>query len=297
VIETAALKEAKEEIERLNVKLEQRVIERTRELTVAQGELARVERLTTMGGLAASIAHEIAQPISAMVTNADSCLRFLTDPIPDLDYAREAVGAVVKDGQRAAEVFRSIRALVQKAEPRMGALDINDVIEEVLVLARGELQNQDVLVRTDLKATLPWLRGDRVQLQQVLLNLVTNAMQAMAGVSNRPRVLTIRSQLHERDDILVEVEDSGIGLDPTSIDQIFESMFTTKPDGMGMGLSISRSIVAAHGGRLWASPRDSFGAIFRIVLPTDVSGNGTVGQASGDPQAVPAQESEAHGKV
>jgi C4-dicarboxylate-specific signal transduction histidine kinase len=142
VIETAALKEAKEEIERLNEELEQRVIERTRELTVAQGELARVERLTTMGRLAASITHEIAQPVSAMVTNADSCLRFLTDPIPDLDYAREALGAVVKDGQRAAEVFRSIRALVQRDEPRMGTLDINDVIEEVLVLARGDLQNQ-----------------------------------------------------------------------------------------------------------------------------------------------------------
>jgi signal transduction histidine kinase len=136
------------------------------------------------------------------------------------------------------------------------------------------------LVRADLKPTLPQLRGDRVQLQQVLLNLVTNAIQALAGVRDSPRVLTIRSQLHEHDNILVEVEDSGIGLDPTSIDQIFESMFTTKPDGMGMGLSISRSIVAAHGGRLWASPSDSFGAIFHIVLPTDVSGNGIVGRTS-----------------
>jgi signal transduction histidine kinase len=281
VIETAALKEAKEEIERLNEELEQRVNERTRELTAAQGELARVERLTTMGRLAASITHEIAQPVSAMVTNADSCLRWLTNPVPDLDEARETVRAVVKDGQRAAEVFRSIRSLVQRAEPRMGSVDINGVIEEVLVFARGELQNQDVLVRADLMATLPRLRGDRVQLQQVLLNLVTNAIQAMAGVTDRPRVLTISSKLHERDDILVEVEDSGIGLDSTRIDQIFESMFTTKPDGMGMGLSISRSIVAAHGGRLWASPRDSFGATFRILLPPDVSGNGIVGEASG----------------
>jgi signal transduction histidine kinase len=276
VIETAALKEAKEEIERLKEELEQRVIERTRELSVAQGELARVERLTTMGRLAASITHEIAQPISAMVTNASTCLRWLTNPIPDLDEARETVRAVVEDGRRAAEVFRSIRSLVQRAEPRMGTLDINDVIEEVLVLARVELQNQDVLVRADLKATLPRLRGDRVQLQQVLLNLVTNAIQAMSGVTNRPRVLTIRSQLCERDDVLVEVEDSGIGLDPNSIDQIFESMFTTKPDGMGMGLSISKSIIAAHGGRLWASQTDRFGAIFRMVLPA----NASVGQAS-----------------
>jgi signal transduction histidine kinase len=297
VIETAALKEAKEEIERLNEELEQRVIARTRELTLAQGELARVERLTTMGRLAASITHEIAQPISAMVTNANACLRWLTNPIPDVDEARETVRAVIEDGQRAAEVFTSIRSLVQRAEPRMGTLDINDVIEDVLVLARGELQNQNVLVRADLKATLPRLRGDRVQLQQVLLNLVTNAIQAMSGVTNRPRVLTIRSQLGERDDVLVEVEDSGIGLDPNSIDQIFESMFTTKPDGMGMGLSISKSIIAAHGGRLWASPRDGFGAIFRITLPTDASGNGTVVQASSDPQVVPAQKSEAHGKA
>jgi C4-dicarboxylate-specific signal transduction histidine kinase len=206
-----------------------------------------------------------------MVSNAESCLNWLTNPIPDVDHARESVRAVVEDGQRAADVFRSIRSLVQRAEPRMVTLDINDVIQQVLMLARGELHNQHVLVRADLKATLPRLRGDRVQLQQVLLNLVTNAIQAMAGV-NRPRVLTIRSQLHERDDILVEVEDSGIGLDPTSIDQIFESMFTTKPDGMGMGLSISRSIVAAHGGRLWASPGDCFGAIIRIVLPADVLG-------------------------
>jgi C4-dicarboxylate-specific signal transduction histidine kinase len=163
----------------------------------------------------------------------------------------------------------------------MDPLDINDVIDEVLVLSRGELQTQDVLVRTDLNAALPRLRGDRVQLQQVLLNLVTNAIQAMDGVKDRPRVLTIRSQLHERDDILIEVEDSGIGLDSTTIDQIFASMFTTKPDGMGMGLSISRSIVAAHGGRLWASPRDRFGAIFHIVLPTDASGHGIAGPASG----------------
>jgi signal transduction histidine kinase len=271
VIETAALKEAKEEIERLNEELEQRVIERTRELTAAQGELARVERLTTMGRLAASITHEIAQPLSAMVTNANTCLRWLTNPIPDLNEARETVRDVVADGERAAEIFRSIRSLVQRAEPRMATLDINTVIEEVLVLARGELQKQDVLVRADLKATLPRLRGDRVQLQQVLLNLVTNAIQAMSSVTNRPRVLTIRSQLCERDDVLVEVEDSGIGLDPNSIDQIFESMFTTKPDGMGMGLSISKSIVAAHGGRLWASQTDHFGAIFGMVLPANGS--------------------------
>jgi signal transduction histidine kinase len=271
VIETAALKEAKEEIERLNAELEQRVIERTRQLSVAQGQLTRVERLTTMGRLAASITHEIAQPISAMLTNAGTTLRLLTNRIPDLDEAREAVRAIVKDGERAAEVFGSIRSLVQRAEPRMSTLDINGVIEEVLVLARGELQNENILVNIDLEASLPRLRGDRVQLQQVLLNLVTNAIQAMSDVTDRPRVLTVRSRHCERVDVLVEVEDSGIGLDPNSIDQIFESMFTTKPDGMGMGLSISKSIIAAHGGRLWASQTDHFGAIFSMVLPAIAS--------------------------
>jgi signal transduction histidine kinase len=146
----------------------------------------------------------------------------------------------------------------------------------VLVFARAELQNLDVLVRADLNATLPRLRGDRVQLQQVLLNLVTNAIQAMSGVGDRPRILTIRSQRCERDEILVEVEDTGTGLDPNDIDQIFESMFTTKPDGMGMGLSISKSIVEAHGGRLWASATDCFGAIFRMVLPANASGDRSV---------------------
>ena len=164
----------------------------------------------------------------------------------------------------------------------MAPLDINDVIGDVLVLARAELQNLDVRVRTDLNVGLPSLRGDRGQLQQVLLNLVTNAIQAMSGVSDRPRVLTIRSQRCERDDVLVEVEDTGIGLAPNCIDQIFESMFTTKPGGMGMGLSISKSIVEAHGGRLWASPTDRFGAIFRMVMPANASGDRMGGQADVD---------------
>jgi signal transduction histidine kinase len=276
VIETAALKEAKEEIERLKQGLEQRVIERTRELSIAQGKLVQAERLTALGRLAASITHEMAQPVTAMVTNAGSCLRLLTNPIPDLGEAREVARSVVEDGERATEVFKSIRALAQRAEPRMATLDINDVIGEVLVFARAELQNLDVLVRADLNATLPRLRGDRVQLQQVLLNLVTNAIQAMSGVGDRPRILTIRSQRCERDEILVEVEDTGTGLDPNDIDQIFESMFTTKPDGMGMGLSISKSIVEAHGGRLWASATDCFGAIFRMVLPANASGDRSV---------------------
>lgn len=265
IIETAALKEAKEEIERLKEELEQRVIERTRELSLAQAELAQTARLTTMGQLATSITHEIAQPVAAMVTNANACLHWLTNSKPDLHEARDCVQSVIDNGHRAREVFRSIRSLVQRAEPRMTALDINDVIADVLTLSTGELRQQDVTVNTDLAQALPRLRGDRGQLQQVFLNVITNAIQAMAGV-DRPRILTIRSRL-QANGILIEIEDTGVGLDPSSIEHIFESLFTTKPEGMGIGLPICKSIVAAHQGRIRAEPGPSCGAIFRIFLP------------------------------
>jgi signal transduction histidine kinase len=272
VIETAALKDAKEEIRKLNQELEHRVIERTQELRRAQAELARVERLTTMGEFAASIAHEIAQPLAAIATNGNACLNFLENKRPNLEGARAAAHCVLQDGDRANEVLRGIRALVQKAEPRVAPLDVGTVVEKALALARDELTQHEVSVRTEVESHLPPVLGDRIQLQQVLLNLINNAIQAMSGVRERSRELIIRCKAQPQDEgILLTLQDSGIGLQPGMADHIFKSMFTTKCDGMGMGLAISRSIITAHGGRIWASPGEPCGAVFQIALASERS--------------------------
>jgi PAS domain S-box-containing protein len=237
-------------------------------LRIAQAELARVARLTTMGELVASIAHEIKQPLGAIVANAEASLRWLNREPPNLDRTRQTVEAIIKDGNRASDVIQGIRALAMKSGPHPTEFDINGAIQEVLALARGDLQRHGVVLHTELSAEVRPVFGDRVQLQQVLLNLLTNGIEAMNAVTDRPKVLAITSEPIEPGWVLVAVDDTGTGLDPTTADRIFDSFFTTKASGMGIGLSICRSIIDAHGGRLWMSPRVPHGTDVRFTVPT-----------------------------
>jgi len=235
-------------------------------LREAQGELAHVGRVMIMGELTASIAHEINQPLAAVVANANACFRWLANPTPNLDEARDAISRIVRDGNRASDVIRRIRALVQKGDTEKTLLDINEVIQEVVSLTHSEIQKSGVVLKMNLAASLPRVSGDRIQLQQVILNLVMNAIEAMNTVTDRPREMIIRSSAHESDKVLVAVQDSGVGIDSQNLDKIFDTFYTTKSQGMGMGLAISRSIVENHGGRLWAVPNDGPGATFQFTL-------------------------------
>ena len=233
----------------------------------AQAALAHVTRVTTLGELTASIAHEVNQPLAGVVTNGHACLRWLARAVPDLQEARAAVERIIRDGQRASEVIQRIRALATKTDPQRARLDLHDVIHEVVRLVHREVLGHQVSLRTDLAPALPPVLGDRVQLQQVLINLVINGIDAMTSVTDRPRALLIRAHQLDADRVGVAVQDAGIGIDPVHIDQLFHPFFTTKPSGMGMGLSISRSIIEAHGGRLWAAPNAGPGATFQFILP------------------------------
>jgi signal transduction histidine kinase len=237
----------------------------------AQAELARVGRLTTMGELVASIAHEVNQPLAGIVTHSDACRRWLNRDKPDLDEVRSAVSHISEDGKRAANIIENLRALTKKSAPQFGWLDINDAIREILALTRNELMQHDLALQVDLSDGDQTVFGDRVQLQQVVLNLTMNGIEAMGDVVDRPKVLTISSERAEAGGVLVAVKDTGSGIDPATADRIFESFFTTKRNGMGMGLSICQSIVEAHGGRFWASPNRPHGAIFQFTLPADGS--------------------------
>jgi NO-binding membrane sensor protein with MHYT domain/nitrogen-specific signal transduction histidine kinase len=235
----------------------------------AQADLAHVNRVTTMGELAASIAHEVNQPIAAAVTNANTCLRWLTRDQPDVEEARAAAMRIVKDGTRAAEIIKRIRLLFKKGTLERELVDVNEVIREMIVLLRGEATRYAVSVRTELAADLPQVLGDRVQLQQVMMNLMINGIDAMKEVDGT-RELAIKSQRAEDELLLVSVSDTGVGLPSQQTDQIFKTFFTTKLHGTGMGLSISRSIVESHGGRLGAGGNSPRGASFHFTLPTKV---------------------------
>ena len=274
VIETAGHKQAKAEIERLNEELEQRVVERTSQLLLAsealreaQTALAHGNRVATMGQLAASIAHEIKQPLAGAVTHAEAGLCWLAHQPPNVEKACNSLNHIIEDGNRASEVIERIRALMTNAPPRKDRLDINEAILEVTALTRNEVVKKGVSVQTQLAEHLPFIDGDRVQLQQVILNLIINAVQAMGDVGEGSRDLLIGTAEDGSNGVLVEVLNSGPGLPPERFDRIFEAFYTTKPGGMGMGLSVCRSIIQAHGGRIWASATVGQGATFRFTLP------------------------------
>ena len=238
-------------------------------LHTLRAELAGVARLAEMGELAASIAHEIRQPLAAVVNNANAGLRWLNNKPPNLKQVRAALKRIVRDSERGGDVIGSIQGMLKKGEEERARLDINDLIREVMRLVQGELKNRGVSSRAELADDLPRVLADRIQLRQVILNLVMNAIQAMVSVSDRARVLRVRSENHGDEGVLVAVEDSGSGIAPKDMDRIFETFFTTKSEGMGMGLSICRSIVESHGGRISASRADPRGSVFQIILPGD----------------------------
>jgi PAS domain S-box-containing protein len=252
------------------IAIERKLAREERErLRQARMELAHVNRVTTMGELTASLAHEVNQPIAAAVTSANSCLHWLAAEVPNLDKARAAAARIVKDGTRAAEIISRIRVLFQKGAPQLELVDLNEVIEEMIVLLRGETMRNSISVRTDLATDLPQVMGDRVQLQQVMMNLMINGIDAIKSVDGT-RELVIGSRRAESEQLLVSVSDTGVGLPPGQAEQIFNPFFTTKPHGTGMGLRICRSIVESHGGRLWASGNSPRGTTFQYTLPSKV---------------------------
>jgi C4-dicarboxylate-specific signal transduction histidine kinase len=276
-----ALRQARDE-------LEERVAERTIELKNAndallkqmeeqrrteemlqttRAELARAARITTMGELTASIAHEVNQPLAAVVANADACVAWLSREVPDLAEARAAAERATEGATRASDVIARIRSLITKATPQKSRVEINRIIEQTTALAEGQATKNNVEMKLELQPDLPFVLGDGIQLQQVILNLVMNGIEAMTTVADRPRTLTLLSESQNGDQVRVAVHDSGIGLSDEVKKRLFEPFFTTRTKGMGMGLSISRSIIEAHGGRLWADSNGSLGSTFQFTLP------------------------------
>lgn len=268
----AKVQERTAELKRANEQLQSEITEREAAqegLIRAQAEIARITRITTMGELAASIAHELNQPLGSIVTSGDACLRWLAAKPPDLDEVRQAVEAIIRDGTRASSVLVRTRGLLRREERLRERLDINDVIREVIALLDGELRRNGASLRTKMPENLSPVVVERVLLQQVILNLIMNAMEAMRAVSDRARVLCIQTEEQPSGSIVVRIQDSGVGIDPEHSSRMFEAFYTTKVQGIGMGLTISRSIIEAHGGRLWAVANDEPGSTFCFTLPID----------------------------
>jgi len=268
-----------EEVDRLRCQLEvekdylqEQVAERKQAeeaLRQAQADLAHANRVSSMGELTASLAHEVNQPIAAAITDANACLRWLSRDQPDLEEARAAASRIVQDGRRAVEIVNRVRLLFQKGTLQRELVDLNEAIREMMLLLLSQATQFTILVRTELAADLPQVMGDRVQLQQVLMNLMMNSIDAMKDVEGT-RELTMQSQRGENGQVLISVSDTGVGVPPQQADQIFNPFFTTKTHGTGMGLRISRSIVESHGGRLWAADNSPRGATFQFTLPATV---------------------------
>jgi PAS domain S-box-containing protein len=236
-------------------------------LAKTRSELAHVSRVSSLGAMAASIAHEVNQPLSGIVTNASTCLRMLAADPPNLDGARETARRTIRDGHRASEVIIRLRGLFARGEAATEPVDLNEAAREVVALSTGELQRRGVMLRLELTNDLPPVPGDRIQLQQVILNLLLNAADAMSGVGDRPREVVVRTERNEVDGVCLSVQDTGVGFDRQDLERLFEPFYTTKLDGMGIGLSVSRSIVERHHGRLWATPNDGPGATFAFSIP------------------------------
>jgi C4-dicarboxylate-specific signal transduction histidine kinase len=272
-------KHAEEGLRQARDELETRVQERTQELRHAnetlrerEAELTHVTRVMTLGELTASIAHEVNQPLAAIVTNGNACLRWLAGATPNLSEARQAVERIIKDSYRASEVISRIRTLVKKTPPRNDWVDLNDVIIEVLALAQNEARRNRVSLKRQLKQDLPRVRGDRVQLQQVVLNLIMNGLEAIARSKDGTRELSVSSDAGDENKVTIAVSDSGEGLDSANLERVFDAFYTTKPEGMGMGLAISRTIIESHGGRLWAKANAPKGAVFQFSVSTGADG-------------------------
>ena len=242
------------------------------ELRNTQAELAHMTRITTLGELTASIAHEVNQPLSGIVTNASTCLRMLNADPPNVEGARETARRTIRDGNRASDVITRLRALFDRKSFTIEPVDLNDAVREVIALSLSRLQRDRVILRPELDGSLPLVTGDRVQLQQVILNLLQNASDAMSGVDDRPRYLLIRTEVEETDHVRLTVQDSGVGFDPQLAERLFKAFYTTKGDGMGIGLSVSRSIIETHRGRLWAKLNDGPGATFSFSIPRGPAG-------------------------